>query len=282
MNTTVLNKMSHLKLHGMLRSYQSMLDSRQHHDLTHDELINILIQSEWEDRENKKIDRHTRLARFRYSASIEELNLTASRGLDKTQILRLADGSFIDKKENILITGATGVGKSYLASAFGHQACQLGYRTLYFNTQKLFSKLKMMKADGSYAREMAKIEKYDLLILDDFGLQQLDTTARMILLEIIEDRHGRKSTIVASQLPVAKWYEIIGDSTVADALLDRMVHTAHRLELKGESLRKKLNPIFVQPALQNNYRKWLPEKPVVKIVGMVVNIVGIYTYKTKK
>ena len=129
---------------------------------------------------------------------------------------------------------------------------------------------------------MAKIEKYDLLILDDFGLQQLDTTARMILLEIIEDRHGRKSTIVASQLPVAKWYEIIGDSTVADALLDRMVHTAHRLELKGESLRKKLNPIFVQPALQNNYRKWLQEKPVVKIVGMVVNIVGIYTYKTKK
>lgn len=239
MNATVLNKMSHLKLHGMLRSYQSMLDSRQHHDLTHDELINILIQSEWEDRENKKIDRHTRLARFRYSASIEELNFTASRGLDKTQILRLADGSFIDKKENILITGATGAGKSYLASAFGHQACQLGYRTLYFNTQKLFSKLKMMKADGSYAREMAKIEKYDLLILDDFGLQQLDSTARMILLEIIEDRHGRKSTIVASQLPVAKWYEIIGDSTVADAILDRMVHTAHRLELKGESLRKK-------------------------------------------
>lgn len=239
MNATVLNKMSHLKLHGMLRSYQSMLDSRQHHDLTHDELINILVQSEWEDRENKRINRHTRLARFRYSASIEDLNFTASRGLDKTQVLRLADGSFIDKKESILITGATGCGKSFLASAFGHQACHLGYRTLYFNTQKLFSKLKMMKADGSYTREMAKIEKYDLLILDDFGLQQLDSTARMILLEIIEDRHGRKSTIIASQLPVAKWYEIIGDSTVADAILDRMVHTAHRLELKGESLRKK-------------------------------------------
>ena len=239
MNSTVLNKMSHLKLHGMLRSYQSMLDSRQHHDLTHDELINILVQSEWEERENKRINRHTRQARFRYSASIEELNFTASRGLDKTQVLRLADSSFIDKKENILITGPTGVGKSFLASAFGHQACQLGYRTLYFNTQKLFAKLKMMKADGSYAREIAKVEKYDLLILDDFGLQQLDNPARMILLEIIEDRHGRKSTIIASQLPVAKWYEIIGDSTVADAILDRMVHSAHRLELKGESLRKK-------------------------------------------
>jgi DNA replication protein DnaC len=239
MSSIALNKMSQLKLHGMLRTYQSMLDSRQHHDLTHDELINILVQSEWEDRENKKIQRHTRLARFRYSASIEELNFVPNRGLDKTQVLRLADGSFIDKKENALITGPTGVGKSFLASAFGHQACQLGYRTMYFNTQKLFSKLKIMKADGSYSREMTKIEKCDLLILDDFGLQQLDTTSRMILLEIIEDRHGRKSTIIASQLPVAKWYEIIGESTIADAIMDRMVHAAHRLELKGESLRKK-------------------------------------------
>jgi len=239
MSSTIQNKMSSLKLHGMLRTYQSMLDSRQHHDLTHDEFINMLIQSEWEDRENKKVNRHLRLARFRYAASIEEINFAGSRELDKTQVLRLADGSFIDKKENILITGATGVGKSYLASAFGHQACQLGYRTLYFNTQKLFSRLKMMKADGSYGREIAKVEKYDLLILDDFGLQPLDNTARMILLEIIEDRHGRKSTIIASQLPVGKWYEIIGDSTVADAILDRMVHTAHRLELKGQSLRKK-------------------------------------------
>ncbi len=239
MNSTVLNKMSHMKLHGMLRSYQVMLDSNQHHDLTHDELINILIQSEWEDRENKKIGRHLRLAKFRYGATIEEINFAKSRGLDKTQVLRLADMDFINKKENILITGATGVGKSYLASALGHQACQAGYRTLYFNTQKLFTRLKMLKADGSFAREISRIEKYDLLILDDFGLAPLDSMARMFLLEIIEDRHGRKSTIVSSQLPVASWYEVIGESTVADAILDRMVHTAHRIELKGESLRKK-------------------------------------------
>lgn len=239
MNSTVLNKMSHMKLHGMLRSYQVMLDSNQHQDLTHDELINILIQSEWEDRENKKIGRHLRLAKFRYGATIEEINFTKSRGLDKTQVLRLADMDFINKKENILITGATGVGKSYLASALGHQACQSGYKTLYFNTQKLFTRLKMLKADGSFAREISRIEKYDLLILDDFGLAPLDSMARMFLLEIIEDRHGRKSTIVSSQLPVANWYEVIGESTVADAILDRMVHTAHRIELKGESLRKK-------------------------------------------
>lgn len=239
MNSTVLNKMSHMKLHGMLRSYQTMLDSNQHHDMTHDELINILIQSEWEERENKKISRHLRLAKFRYDASIEEINFATTRGLDKTQVMRLADTDFITRKENILITGPTGVGKSFLGSALGHQACQSGYKTLYFNTQKLFSRLKMLKADGSYSRELSRIEKYDLLILDDFGLAPLDNVSRMFLLEIIEDRHGRKSTIISSQLPVSKWYEVIGESTVADAILDRMIHTAHRIELKGESLRKK-------------------------------------------
>lgn len=239
MNATIQNKMSHMKLHGMLRSYQTMLDSNQHHNLTNDELINILIQSEWEDRENKKITRHVRLAKFRYGATIEELNFTSVRGLDKTQVLRLADMSFINKKENILVTGPTGVGKSFFSSALGHQACQSGYKTLYFNTQKLFARLKMLKADGSYTREISRLEKYDLLILDDFGLAPLDNISRMFLLEIIEDRHGRKSTIISSQLPVSKWHEVIGESTVADAILDRMVHTAHRIELKGDSLRKK-------------------------------------------
>lgn len=239
MNATIVNKMSQMKLHGMLRSYQTLLESNRHHDLTQDEFINMLVQAEWDERENKTITRNLRLARFRYKASVEEINFAAQRGLDKTQFLRLADMGFIDRKENVLITGATGVGKSFLSSALGHQACQSGYKTLYFNTQKLFSKLKMLKADGSYNRELSRIEKYDLLILDDFGLASLDGVSRMALLEIIEDRHGRKSTIISSQLPVAKWYEIIGDNTIADAILDRMVHTAHRIELKGASLRKK-------------------------------------------
>lgn len=239
MTSATLNKLSHMKLLGMLRSYQSMLSNRMHDDFTHDEVIDTLVQAEWEDRENKKFNRHLRRARFRYPASIEEIDFTSRRGLDKNQMLRLAEGTFLEKKENILITGATGVGKSYLSSALGHQSCQLGYRTLYFNTQKLFTRLKMLKADGSYIREIARIEKHDLLILDDFGLAPLDNVARMILLEILEDRHNRKSTIISSQLPVAKWYEVIGESTIADAILDRIVHTAHRIELKGESLRKK-------------------------------------------
>lgn len=240
MNSTILNKMSQMKFYGMQHAYQTLLDSNQHHSLTNDEIISMLIQAEWEDRENRKINRYLRTARFRYQASIEEVDFTSKRGLDKTQVLRLADCSFINKKENILITGPTGVGKSYLASALGHQACLQGYKTLYFNTQKLFPQLKMFKADGSYLKQMSKIERHDLLILDDFGLELLDNSSRMMLLEIIEDRHGRKSTIISSQLPVAKWYEIIGDSTVADAILDRMVHTANRIELKGESLRKQM------------------------------------------
>lgn len=239
MTTTTLNKMNSLKLYGMLRTYQTMLQSNHHQDLTPDEVVSSLVQAEWEQREQKKITRHLRLAKFRYGASVEEINFAAHRGLDKTQVLRLSEGSFIGRRESLLISGPTGVGKSFLSSALGHQACQLGYRTLYFNTQKLFARLKMSKADGTYAREISRIEKCDLLILDDFGLAPLDTTARMMLLEIIEDRHGRKSTIIASQLPVSKWYEVIGESTVADAILDRMVHTAHRIELKGESLRKK-------------------------------------------
>lgn len=239
MNSSILNKLSSMRMTGMQQAYQALVESSQHHSLTNDEFLNLLIQAEWEERENRKINRNLRIARFRYQASIEEIDFTNSRNLDKTQLLRLADCSFIKRKENILITGPTGVGKSYLASAFGHQACLKGYRTLYFNTQKLFPKLKMNKADGSYIKEIDKIEKHDLLILDDFGLQPLDAIARMTLLEIIEDRHAKKSTIISSQLPVNMWYEIIGDSTVADAILDRMVHSAHRVDLKGDSMRKK-------------------------------------------
>lgn len=239
MSTTTLNTMSRLKLHGMLSSYRTLMETRQYQELSAEESIDMLIQSEWEYRESRKINRHISQAKFRYGACIEEIDFTASRGLDRGRILRFADGDFIRKHENLLIVGPTGVGKSYIASAIGHQACQRGYKTLYFNAQKLFAKLKMLKADGSIAKEIARIERADLFILDDFGMQTLDATSRMNLMEIIEDRHGRKSTIIASQLPVAKWHDVIGESTVADAILDRMINAAHRIELKGESMRKK-------------------------------------------
>ena len=199
----------------------------------------MLIQAEWEDREARKIRRHLKAARFRYHAAVEEITYQPDRNLDKTLMTRLTDCSFIKRHENILITGSTGVGKSFISSALGNQACHKGFRVCYFNTQKLFTKLKMSKADGSYMREINRIEKQDLLILDDFGLQEMDTQKRMAFLEIIEDRFDIKSTIISSQLPVNKWYDVIGEGTIADAILDRLVNGAHRIDLQGESLRKK-------------------------------------------
>ncbi len=243
MNEITLNKMSKMKMFGMLNSYRTSIETGKNHSFTNDELLSMLVQAEWEDRENRRINRYLKAARFRYRASVEEIDFTAQRNLDKNKILRFADCSFIERKENILITGPTGVGKSYIATALGHQACLKGYRVLYFNTQKLFPRLKMLKADGTYFKEINKIEKHDLLILDDFGLQKLDNYSRMALLEIMEDRHAENSTIISSQLPVDKWYEIIGENTIADAVLDRMIHTAHRINLKGKSMRKEIKKI---------------------------------------
>ena len=198
----------------------------------------MLIQAEWEDRESRKIRRHLKAARFRYHAAIEEITYGPDRNLDKTMMTRLTDCSFIKRSENILICGPTGVGKSFISSALGNQACYQGFKVLYFNTQKLFTRLRMSKADGSYMREINRIEKVDLLILDDFGLQQMDDQNRMAFLEIIEDRHDIKSTIINSQLPVSLWHDVIGEGSVADAILDRLVNGAHRLDLVGDSLRK--------------------------------------------
>lgn len=239
MQETVKQKMSQMKLYGMQQAYLTVLDKNHHHTLTNDEFIDLLIQSEWDERENRRINRYLKSARFRYQASIEELDFTKNRNLDKTTFLRLADCSFIKRKEDLLITGPTGVGKSFLASAIGHQACLNGYKTQYFNSQKFFARLKLAKADGTYMKEINKIEKQDLLILDDFGLQPLDAYNRNTLMEVIEDRHGRRSTLVSSQLPISNWYDIIGESTIADAILDRLVHKANRIELKGKSMRKQ-------------------------------------------
>ena len=154
----------------------------------------------------------------------------------------MADSTIKDRNENLLNTDSTGKGKSYVASAIGHQACILGYKVFYASTPKLFAKLKMAKADGSYMKEVTRIERQQLLILDDFGIQPFDAQSRAALMEIIEDRHGKTSLIITSQLPVSKWHEVIGEKTIADAILDRIVHDAHRLELTGESMRKKRKP----------------------------------------
>lgn len=234
----ILERMKQMKMYGMHRYYQSCLDASHHENYTADELLKALIESEWDERQTRKIDRLMRTARFRYKASIEEITYNEDRNMDKNKILRFAECDFINQKQNILITGSTGVGKSYLACALGHQACIKGYRVMYFNIAKILARLKMQKADGSYIKEMLKIEKQDLVILDDFGLQPIDSQSRMIFLEMMEDRYDIRSTIVTSQLPVSAWHEVINEKTIADAILDRLVHSSHRMDLKGESMRK--------------------------------------------
>lgn len=237
---TIENQLSQLRLRGMQNTWRAMVETRQHHQLSFGEGLEVLLQAEAEERIHKRFERLKKSAQFRYQATVEELNLETSRGINTTQITELVTGTYLEKGESILITGATGCGKSFLASALGHQACGQGHKVLYFNTQKLLMKTKMARIDGSFLKFFDKLAKANLLILDDFGLSHLDKKQQMDLMEIIEDRHGKSSTIIASQLPVGSWYETIGEATIADAILDRLVHTSHRIELKGESLRKKL------------------------------------------
>lgn len=238
-NAATLEKMNQMKLYGMVRAFKTVLETRLDSTFTTDELLAHLIDAEWDDRYNRKLNRLIQLARFRYQASLEQIDFRLNRNLEKNTILRFSDGQWIREKRNIIITGPTGVGKSFIAAALGHQACVLGFKTIYFNCSKLFPMLTLYKADGTYFKQMTKIQKQDVLILDDFGLQKLEIQSRLALLEILEDRHGIKSTVIVSQLPVSSWHEIIGDKTIADAICDRIIHTAYRLEMKGESVRKK-------------------------------------------
>ena len=206
--------------------------------LTADEYLALLTDHEWDHRQNRKIDRLLSQANFRQKANLTEVNYTQNRNLDKNMFTRLGTLDFMNRKENIILTGASVVGKSYLAQALGHEACMMGHRTIYSNTARLFKKLKLSKMDGTYLKELKKLLKADLLILDDFGLQAFDNHARETLMDIIDDRYNKSSTILSSQIPVSAWYDIIGEGTIADAILDRIVNSSHRIDLKGESMRK--------------------------------------------
>ena len=234
----MLEKLSQLRLQGMFHAFKTSLETRQKETMTIDQFVSWLVISEWDDRRNRSIQRAIRYANFRHKAAMEDVSFSVERGLDKNQIQRSAELSFISEHKDLFITGSTGTGKTYLAIALGHEACQKGYRVLYYNTARLMGQLKSAKAKGTILADLKKIERMDLLILDDFGMQPFDAIARMNLLDVIEDRYGKKSTIITSQIPVNEWHDTIGDKTVADAVLDRIVHRALRIELYGESLRK--------------------------------------------
>lgn len=239
MNELTLSKLSQMKLYGIHGAFKTAIETGESDSYSISQFMAMLAQAEWDDRHNRKTERMIKNARFHYKASVEDIIYDENRSINFNNITRFAECKYINKNENLLITGSTGVGKSYIATALGYQACIEGYRTMYFNTTKLFAKLKMAKADGSFLKEMAKLERQQLLILDDFGLQPLDNQNRMTLMELMEDRNGKGSLIVTSQVPVKGWFDLIGEKTVADAIMDRLVHQSHRIELTGESMRRK-------------------------------------------
>ena len=239
MTNQIESQLISLRLLGMNRTWKALLETRKSHELTLAEGLEILLQAEAEQRTGKRFERLVKDAKFRYQASIEELIYNAARGFDRSIISALATGDYIQKGESVLITGSSGCGKSFLTSALGHQACALGYSVRYYNIQKLLLNAKTARLEGTIMKLFEKLAKTQVLILDDFGLARIEQQQLMDLMEIIEDRHGRNATIIASQLPVKNWYDIIGEATIADAILDRLVHTSFRIEIKGESLRKK-------------------------------------------
>jgi DNA replication protein DnaC len=237
-NNATIEKLKQMRLTAMAQLHSQSLSSQQYHECSHDEYLALLTDHEWEHRYNRKIQRLIQQANFRQKASVEEVSYTQARNLDKNMFHRLVTLDFITKKENIIITGSSGVGKSYLAQALGYQACFQEYKVHYSITARLLNRLKLSKLDGTYLKEIQKLNKAQLLILDDFGLQAFDNFARETLMDIIDERFSTTSTIISSQLPVSTWYDIIGENTIADAILDRIVNSSHRIQLQGESLRK--------------------------------------------
>lgn len=238
-NNQTLEKMRILRLFGMHDAFRTSLETSIKEQMTQDQFIAHLVCSEFDNRRNRAIERALKGAQFRYNATLEDMDCTFERGLDRNQVERLASMEFVCQNKDLFITGPTGTGKSYLATALGHKACQDGLRVIYSNTAKLMSLLKIAKAKGTILLELKRIERCDLLILDDFGMQSFDSQSRGILMDIIEDRHQKRSTMLTSQVPVKGWHDVIGEKTVADAVLDRIVHQALRVELFGESIRKR-------------------------------------------
>lgn len=239
LTTPTMEKLRSLRLLGMARSFEEQLASGDYNDLSFEERLGIMVDRETTERTNCRFKIRLTQAKLRHHACLEDIDYRSPRGLDKTLMKSLATCEWIKNHHNLLITGPTGAGKSFLACALAHRACLEGYRVLYVRVSRLFQDLALGRGDGRYPKVTLSVTKPQLLVLDDFGLSALTDSDRSDLLEILEDRHGIVSTIVTSQFPVASWHELIGNPTLADAILDRLVHDSYKISLKGESMRKK-------------------------------------------
>ena len=238
-NENIVAQMGQLKMGGMQEAFREQQSHPKHADLSFEDRLSLLLDRELLKREANRVQNLQRRAKLRQAASIEDICYKSQRGMEKAKVMALAKCDFVRHHHNVLITGSTGCGKTYLACALGNQACRLGFKTRYLLLTRFLEEMAMSHADGSYAKLMAQLHKDDVLILDDFGLTSINAAQRHDLFNLIEDRYQLKATIITSQFPVSKWHEYLGEPTIADAILDRLTENSHRIELKGPSMRNR-------------------------------------------
>jgi len=243
MHHPTLDKLQKLKLTGMLSALQEQESVPDIRTLPFEERLGLMVDREMTERENRRMQTRLRMAKLKQNSAMENIDFKTARGLDRSVIMKLADCEWVKEHMNVLITGATGLGKTYLACALANKACREGYSSYYIRLTRLFQELDIGRADGRYAKMMRQFAKADVLIMDEWGLSSLTDQHRRDLLEILDDRYKLRATIIASQLPVSNWHEAIGDPTLADAILDRIVHNAYKINLSGKTMRKEMEKL---------------------------------------